>query len=153
MGGDQDDEPAGLIRCVKASSLVDMTEMSGAVGAVVERRTKRAYCFPRKVSERPLEVEVEDTGDGGVCGEEDGATELEGERTVCIKYSISSSQYLELNWTQTKISSVEYRREENSRRMWNMIIVITYRISSRAAASVQLAPYFTNWNRWKTRKK
>ena len=57
-------------------------------------------------------MEVWGAGDGGVCGEEDGATELEGERIVCIKYAISSSLHPELNWTQRKISSVERRCRE-----------------------------------------
>jgi len=84
MGGDQDVEFVGLSRRVKVSSLVNVTEMSGATGcAVVEKPTKCAYCSPRRVSVQPLEVEREDASDGGLCGEEDGATELKG-RADCF---------------------------------------------------------------------
>jgi len=79
MGGDQDVEFAGFIRRVKASSLTSVTEMSGAARcAVVGRPTKRTCYFPRRVSEWPLEVEREGASDRGLCGEEDGETELEG---------------------------------------------------------------------------
>jgi len=85
MGGDQDEECVGFIRRVKASSLVNVTEMSGAAGCAVSgRRTKQRTCyFPRTVSEWPLEVEREGARDGGLCGEEDGATEVEG-RADCL---------------------------------------------------------------------
>ena len=54
----------------------------GAAGTV-ERRTKRACYFLRTVSERPLEVEREGEGGGGLCGEGDGETEVEG-RVDCL---------------------------------------------------------------------
>jgi len=84
MGGDQDEEFMGFIRRVKASSLANVTEMSGAAGcAVAGRRTKRTCYFLRTVSEWPLEVEKEGARDGGLCGEEDGETEVEG-RADCL---------------------------------------------------------------------
>lgn len=70
----------------------------------------------------------------GLVGEEDRATELEGEMIVCIKYSIPSSLYLQLNWTQGKISSVVDRRVENSRRIWNMIMGLRKNILPRSSA-------------------
>ena len=79
MGGDQDVEFAGFIRRVKASSLTNVTEMSGSAGCAVVGRPTRRTCYSlRTVSERPLEVEREGASDRGLCGEEDGETELEG---------------------------------------------------------------------------
>ena len=63
IGGDQDEVFAGLIRCAKVSSLVNVTEVSGACGAYSGRTTHQMSLL---LSPKSFGAVI--AGSGGGCG-------------------------------------------------------------------------------------
>ena len=138
MGGDQDVGFAGFIRRVKASSLTDVTEMSGALGVQSsEDVPSELVTFSEEFRSRHWRWRERELVVEGFVGRKTGRRSWRGERIVCIKYAISSRLSLPLNWTQTKISSVGYQMVEKSLPIWKLIMAL-HNTSPPAQQSVQL---------------
>lgn len=142
MGGDQDLEFAGLIRRVKVSSLTNVTEMSGATGV----QSKDLPAVLINFSEELRGVHWRWRGRvwviEGFVGRKMGRGSWRGERSVCIKYSISSRLGLQLNWVRRKdFRALCNQTVENSLPIWKLIRSLRNKSPSRSNPHTTRATY------------